>query len=133
MDNPASVPDLTGRGLSVGDAPGQTSNDVALFRLGEAWRALQAELRAQSLTPEAVLAGGVIKPEDLADVVAQAAMRVLRNADGASEESYSIDDYRESRKRDDASQDVYFTAAELRRLTGSAASALPWAGSMKYR
>lgn len=133
MDNPASTTEhLTNRGLVIGGAPGETTQTVALFRLGEAWRALLAELRAMGQTPESILAGGVVTADDFADVVAQAAMRVLRNPDGASEESYSLDDYRESRKRDDTSQDVYFTAAELRRLTGSTAATVPLAGSLKY-
>lgn len=132
MNNPATTDGLIGRGLIIGDDAGQTPSVVAEFRLGEAWRSLQAEMRRIPVDLAAAVAAGSITIEDIADVVCQAAMRVLRNPDGATEESAAIDDYRESRKVSDPSQDIYFTAAEIRRLTPLTAVQIPNAGSLKY-
>lgn len=132
MDNPAGVAGLTGRGLSIGDAPGQTTTAVANFRLGEAWRALQRELKRIGVDIDAALASNVFTTEDLADVICQAAMRVLGNPAGVTKESGAVDDYSESREYGNVSQDVYFTAAELRRLTPDTVYAAPTAGSFKY-
>lgn len=122
MDNPAKPGDLTNRDYTV------TSNVVAQTRLDEAWRALRRE---RSLAPlEARITSGDLDVADVVDVVCAAALRVLRNPEGVEEESGSIDDYRESQKRADATQDMYFTAAELRRLAPDLP--VPTAGSFKY-
>ena len=57
---------------------------------------------------------------------------MLRNPEGVEEESGAIDDYRESWKRSDSSADIYFTAAELRRLQPTVVAPTGFAGSMKY-
>lgn len=123
MDNPATTAALTARGyvLTSGDPVPQT-------RLDEAWRALQAELRVLGTTVDAAIASGWATADDLVDVVAAAALRVLRNPEGIEEESAGLDDYRESRKRSNPTEDVYFTSAELRRLTPPTLTA----GSFKY-
>ena len=119
MENPATTAALTDRGYALpeGSSAPQT-------RLDEAWRALQREVRSL----ESSLASGWIDSEDLVDVVAAAALRVLDNPEGIEEESGSIDDWRESRRRANATRDIYFTAAELRRLTPP----VPTAGSIPY-
>lgn len=119
MDNPASTTDLTNRGYVI--PPG---SPVAQTRLDEAWRALQGEVK----TVVASIQSGWVSAEAVADVVASAALRVLRNPEGIEEESEAVDDYRGSRRRADATEDVYFTAAELRRLT----QPIPTAGSFPY-
>lgn len=118
MQNPAGIADLLGRGYK-GDAA------VGRVRLDEAWRALQLEVR----TLETSISLGLLTTAAIADVVTAAAMRVLRNDDGTEEESVAVDDWRETRKVADATKDVYFTAAELRRLQPVAA---PTSGSVKY-
>lgn len=118
MDNPADLSDLTGRGYTGDDGVGQV-------RLDEAWRALLLEVP----TIPASVASGILDPLAVADIIASAAMRVLRNPDGVKEAGGAVDDYRESRTYSDASQDVYFTAAELRRLR---IMPVPTSGSIKY-
>lgn len=123
MDNPAAPAALTARGYS-----GPASTEVQQTRLDEAWRALQRERGLPGLV--ARIQSGELPVENVVDVVAAAALRVLRNPEGFEEESGSIDDYRESSKRADATEDIYFTAAEIRRLqpTGPVLTA----GSFKY-
>ena len=118
MDNPARLADLKGRGY-------KKSPQVGQVRLDEAWRALLLEVP----TIPASVSKGLLDPKAVADVVASAAMRVLRNEDGVESESGSVDDYQETRKYTDASQDTYFTSAELRRMR---VMPTPTAGSIKY-
>lgn len=132
MQNPGTEAGLIGRGIKIGTGLGETPQAVAQFRLDEAWRALQAELRVLGVDPAIEVAASRITLDDLADVVCQAVMRVLRNPDGTESEAAQIDDYSESRKHGDTSQDLYFTAAELRRLLPSITVATPNAGSLKY-
>lgn len=120
MENPATAP-ITGY-----DGPATVEEQQ--YWLDVAWRQLQREDR----TIVARIQAGEIDAATVADVVTAAARRVLRNPEGHQQESGSIDDYSESFTRADATQDVYFTAAELRRL----APDNPWvggfAGSVKY-
>jgi hypothetical protein len=118
MENPAKPADLVSRGYaSVNETVEQT-------RLDEAWRALIAEIPSipARMQASSLDTGLVI------DVVAAAALRVLRNPEGRVKGAGSIDDYREEWDLADSSNDTYFTSAELRRL------ALPQtaAGSMRY-
>lgn len=121
MDNPASAPIPA----YAGDA---TPADQQHW-LDVAWRQLQREDR--SLVGR--LQAGTIDAETVADVVTAAARRVLRNPDGRESESGGVDDYTEAWKNADATEDVYFTAAELRRLLPDEAAVLNgWSGSVKY-
>lgn len=105
MDNPADP----------GDArlTAYAGNGALQAWLDASWRALQRELPAIV----AWIQAGAVSEADAGDVVISAALRVLRNETGAEEESTAIDDYNERTKFADASLDVYFTAAELRRLS----------------
>lgn len=120
MNNPAAKTDarLT---AYAGDPALQTWLDAS-------WRALQSELPGLVSSIET----GDVTPLAAADVVVAGALRVLRNPDGAESTNYGIDDYREDVKHTDATQDVYFTAAELRRLSPNSAVAGQWSGSVKY-
>lgn len=124
MDNPATTAHLVARGYTP--TPGSNAPQT---RLDEAWRALQREQQLPGLV--ARIQSGDLPVPDVIDVVAAAALRVLRNADGVREESTAIDDYRETRRHADASLDLYFTAAEIRRLM-PATTYIPTAGSFKY-
>lgn len=131
MDNPANPSDLTNR-----DYAGPASTQVQQTRLDEVWRALRRERFSDGLLVGPSLDArvgtvGDITVDDVVDVVCSATLRVLRNPDGAKQESGSVDDYQESRTLVDASLDVYFTAAELRRLAPEV-TAVPTAGSFKY-
>lgn len=131
MDNPAQVSDLTDRGYT-----GPATATVQQTRLAEAWRALRRERFADGLLVGPSLdvrvdVTGDITTDDVIDVVCSAAVRVLRNPEGATQDSGSLDDYQESRTLADASIDVYFTAAELRRLAPEVITA-PTGGSFKY-
>lgn len=114
MENPASVTDLQARWhpnpLDDADAAA-----VAQTRLDEAWRALQREL------PNVVarVESDALDVQDVIDVLSAAALRILRNPEGHTQGSVSIDDYSETWKADEqaASIDLYFTRAELRRLS----------------
>ena len=119
MQNPASPTDLSDRGYAVADNP-----TVAQTRLDEAWRALVAEIPSLP----ARLVAGTVDTKTVIDVVASAALRVLRNPDGYKRTTGAIDDYREEWELADSTQDVYFTSAELRRLAPPVAGA----GSMAY-
>ena len=129
MDNPANVtPDLVGRGWS---ATADQTAEVAQTWLDVAWRALQCEPEVPSLVER--ITSGDLAVADVIDVVAAAALRVLRNPEGKLSEDFSIDDYREGWKQTDATQDVYFTAAEKRRLMLVVTAVnVGWTGSMKY-
>lgn len=117
-DNPATVGDLASRGYTGTGPEGQT-------RLDEAWRALRGEV--PSLLTR--MASGEVDEGMVVDVIAAAALRVLRNPEGYVEGAGAIDDYREDWKRRDATQDMYFTAAELRRVSPPT---FQNAGSFKY-
>lgn len=119
MDNPAQADDVR---LEKYAAAG----DLLQVRLDEVWRALQLEIPSLVSRIEA----GQILAAAAGDVVIAATLRVLRNPDGADEESTSIDDYVERVKRANATDDVYFTAAERRRLSPEAVSY--GAGSFPY-
>lgn len=124
MASLATPADLTARGYD-----GTASEEVQQTRLDEAWRALQREPELPGLV--ARMESGELPLESVVDVIAAAALRVLRNPEGFTDESGGIDDYRESFKRADATQDIYFTAAEVRRLK-PVESYIPTAGSFKY-
>lgn len=130
LPNPAQPSDLADRGYT-----GSATSTVQQTRLDEAWRALRRERFADGLRvgPSIDARAGTddLSVDDLIDVVCQAAMRVLRNPEGAKQESGTLDDYTESQTLADASLDVYFTAAELRRLEPEVIAA-PTAGSFKY-
>lgn len=89
------------------------AGDLLQARLDEVWRQLQLEIpslvgRIQSGQVPALAAG---------DVVIAATLRIFDNPGGVEEESASIDDYVERVKRANPTADVYFTAAEVRRLS----------------
>lgn len=121
MRNPALLRDLAARGYSVPEEPAAI---VEQTRLDEAWRALVAEIPSIPTR----IAAGMLEEEVVVDTVVRAALRVLRNPEGVERTDYAIDDYREGRTLANATDDVYFTAAELRRLE------LPevTGGSMRY-
>lgn len=120
MGNPAVLP-------IVGYA-GTASDTVQAYWLEAAWRALQREDRTLADRVDS----GELDAETAADVVYAAARRVLRNPEGLKSESGAIDDYTESWQRADATEDLYFTAAELRRVRASDAYPSGFAGSIKY-
>lgn len=120
MDNPATLPIV---GYS-----GTATTEVQQYWLDAAWRALQRE--DQGLV--ARITAGDLDAETAADVVYAAARRVLRNPDGVETEAGGVDDYTESWKLADATEDLYFTAAELRRLLPIDSTAVGFAGSIKY-
>ncbi|UUW88397.1 hypothetical protein [Pimelobacter simplex] len=125
MDNPATPDDLTARGYT-----GPATTRVQQTRLDEAWRALQRERELPGLV--ARIDSGELDEELVVDVIAAAALRVLRNPEGTESESGAIDDYQESVKYADPTQDVYFTAAEIRRLQPAVVVPSGYVGSMKY-
>ncbi|WP_426243695.1 hypothetical protein [Nocardioides sp. LHG3406-4] len=122
MENPATSRDLADR-----DYSGPASETAQQVRLDEAWRALQLESPGIAARVEA----GELPPEAVVDIVCAATLRVLRNPDGHESGAAAIDDYTESWKLRDATEDLYFTAAELRRLAPAYSSAA-FIGSMKY-
>lgn len=122
MDNPAHSGHLKALGY-------QGDIDVAQAWLDAAWRALCREVPSV----ETRIAAAELEVAVVIDVVAAAALRVLRNPEGVESDSGAIDDYQEARKHADATQDVYFTAAELRRLQPADAAFLSgFSGSVKY-
>lgn len=125
MDNPAAPAALSGRGYT-GPAP----LEVQQTRLDEVWRALQRERELPDLV--ARIESEDLPVDNVVDVIAAAALRVLRNPEGVEEANNAIDDYRESWKRADATEDIYFTAAEIRRLKPADDAYVPTAGSFKY-
>lgn len=120
MDNPAIAP--------IVGYDGPAPEDVQQYWLDVAWRALQGEDRSLVANIEA----GKIDVAMVRDVVTAAARRVLRNPDGNVSEDFAIDDYRESWKKSDSTEDIYFTAAELRRLRPEEPVITGWSGSMGY-
>lgn len=120
MKNPASAP--------IQGYTGPADNALQQYWLDVAWRQLQREDR----TLVDRIESGDIDAPTVADVVTAAARRVLRNPDGHLEATAAIDDYREGWKVADATEDVYFTAAELRRLTPASIGSTASAGSMKF-
>jgi hypothetical protein len=121
MQNPATTP--------IVGYEGSADVDAQQHWLDVAWRALQAEvpdLVTRAADDETLLALA-------ADVVTAAARRVLRNPDGVKQEAGGIDTWSESRSYSDETQDVYFTAAELRRVTSTAQMSSDFAGSIPYR
>ncbi|AIY15840.1 hypothetical protein GUY44_07420 [Pimelobacter simplex] len=121
MNNPASAP--------IPGYTGSADDELQQYWLDVAWRQLQREDRGLVGRIEA----GQIDATTVADVVTAAARRVLRNPEGRESESGSIDDYQEAWKKADATEDIYFTAAELRRLQSADAAVLNgWSGSIKY-
>lgn len=124
MPNPALPSDLADR-----DYTGTASERAQQTRLDEAWRALRHEVG----NLEARLDAGLVESADVVDVLCAAVLRVLRNPEGFEKESRSIDDYSESMERADASADLYFTAAELRRLRGTPINGpVQFSGSLRY-
>lgn len=120
MQNPATAP--------IVGYTGPADTTVQQYWLDVAWRALQGE----DAGLVARVTAGTIDAATAADVVTAAARRVLRNPEGVESESGAIDDYTESWKNRDASEDIYFTAAEHRRLQGAAVASSDWVGSIKY-
>lgn len=111
--NPATVDDLRLRWHpSPLDDPEQEL--VAATRLGEAWRALLREDASVATRMDA----GDLDLEVVVDVVTSAALRVLRNPENHAEGSVRLDDYAETWKANPSTvtSDLYFTAAELRRV-----------------
>lgn len=128
MENPASTSDLEAFGYE-----GPAVEAVQQRWLDAAWRALRRDLRRLGVDVVAELEGDELEEADVVDVVTAAALRVLRNPDGVKKDSGALDDYQESREFADDSQDIYFTAAELRRLQPPDPGASSgWSGSVKY-
>ena len=117
MVNPATPDDLAAR-WHPNPLADPAAYSVAATRLDEAWRALRSEVR----TIQADIDSGAVDVDVVVDVLASAALRVLRNPEGYSSVTGSIDDYTESWKLDLAatSSDLYFTRAELRRVSPAA-------------
>lgn len=115
MANPAILSDLQARWPFPYALPAS-----AEMTLNAAWRALQAEAGLSDLADR--LAAGQIDPDLVVDVITAAALRVLQNPEGVVTESKTIDDRTKSitRDKDAVSTDLYFTAAELRRLRRTA-------------
>jgi hypothetical protein len=121
MDNPASAP--------IPGYDGNASTEIQQYWLDVAWRQLQREDR--SLVGR--ITSGDIDQATVDDVITAAARRVLRNPDGRKSENISLDDYSESWTTADPTEDLYFTAAELRRLQPATDAILDgWSGSARY-
>lgn len=114
MQNPATLEDLKSRWHPNPLADAEMI-EVAYTRLDEAWRALQDELPGLVSRIQA----GQQASDRVVDVVCSAALRVLRNPEGFTRGSASIDDASETWESDPStlSNDLYFTTAELRRLS----------------
>lgn len=125
MENPAQPQNLTARGYS-----GPASTEVQQEWLDVSFRALRRELRVLGVDIDAD--PSPVAVDDLTDVIVSATLRILRNPDGVEQESGGVDDYTESRTLRDATEDVYFTAAELRGLIPLTAISGEWSGSVKY-
>lgn len=119
METPASTADLQARWHPnpLTDAAAKKNAQV---KLDEAWRALQGELPGVA----ARVTAGTLDNETVVDVLCSAVLRQLRNPDGYVKGSVSIDDRTKTWELpgDGTSADLYFTAAELRRLTPTAKS-----------
>lgn len=127
MGNPAIASDAAARGYVT---PAGVTETVVQTRLDEAWRALHFEEGLRAL--DSLIESEQVDVDLVVDVVWAAAVRVLRNPEGTSDESSALDDYSESWKRADSTQDLYFTAAELRRLRPDSLLGENFAGSFKY-
>ena len=112
MGNPATVDDLEKLWRPLIDQP---ERERVQARLDRTWRALLAELPGL----EARIASGEVTAEPAADVVIDASLRVLNNPEGLMTFDESIDDYKRGGTYSERSlsNDLYFTAAELRRLS----------------
>lgn len=114
MENPATLGDLRDR-WHPNPLDDSDAENVAAIRLDEAWRALQGEL------PGLVqrIASGMQETGAVVDVICSAALRVLRNPEGYTDGTISVDDFSKAWKyaAEQVSNDLYFTAAELRRLS----------------
>lgn len=122
MDNPATAP--------IPAYNGPTSTEDQQYWLDVAWRSLLTEEGLGDLV--ARIEANELDETTVADVVTAAARRVLRNPDGNQAEAGSIDDYQESWKKADSTEDVYFTSAELRRLKPVDQWVGGFSGSVKY-
>lgn len=123
MQNPTVVADYTKRGYTS-----NATDAVVQEKLNATWRALVSPDDGVPDLPARIAAGSV-DVELVKDVVSAATDRVLRNPEGYTEGGEAIDDFRADWKRGDASTDLYFTSAELRRV-GKVASTFS-AGSLK--
>lgn len=106
--NPAIPQDLANRGYAIASDP-----VVEQTRLDEVWRALSAEVPGLRARIDA----GTLSNDLVVDIICSATLRVLRNPEGRESNELAIDDYREGWKLANSTEDIYFTAAELRRLT----------------
>lgn len=120
MGNPAMPP--------IGGYDGPADSGTQQYWLDVAWRALQAEIPGIATRVD----NGDIDSDTVADVVTAAARRALRNPGGVEQETLRIDDWSESAKFADTSDDIYFTRAELRRLHAGTGEPVQWSGSVKY-
>lgn len=122
MENPATAP--------VQAYSGPSTVETQQYWLDVAWRSLLTEDDLGDLV--ARIQANEVDKDTVADVVNAAARRALRNPEGNESEAGSIDDYQESWKKADATEDIYFTSAELRRLTPPSTWVGGFAGSVKY-
>lgn len=110
MATPAEVSDLQARWPFPGSVP-----STGQIKLDEAWRLLQQSVPS---VPSRI-ADASLDEEIVVDVLCSAVLRVLDNPSGYVEESVAIDDRTKTVKRDPErfSNDLYFTASELRRVS----------------
>ncbi|WP_394289502.1 hypothetical protein [Microbacterium sp.] len=127
MDNPAGHADLEALGYDGGKTAA-----VQERWLGVAWRALQHEPGVPDIP--AAIEAGTLDVDVVIDIICAAALRALNNLDGNVSEDVAIDDYRESWRKAEStvSNDIYFTAAEKRRLTPAWDYGGGYIGSIKY-
>ena len=127
MDTPTTAAAV--RDAYFQDIPEGVSDVRLQTWLDVAWRALQGE----DPTLVARIESGAQDTQTVIDVIIAATLRVLRNPGGLEGEDFAVDDYRESRKYSDATLDVYFTAAERRRLgVTDDEDRTGWSGSLAY-
>ena len=121
MESPVTHADL---------APYGYTTQVALYDslIGRAWRALLAEV--PSLVDN--IEQGLVSADTAGDAVIAAVLRVLRNPEGVKAVSGSLDDYTERTDYAASSDDIFFTAAERRRLTPAATGGQHRSGSLQY-
>ena len=121
MESPVTPADL---------APYGFTSDVGQYDalIARAWRALQAEIPTLVDSIES----GAVSAALAGDVVLAAVLRILRNPEGVRSISGSLDDYTERTDFASTSDDLFFTAAERRRLTPAATGAQHWSGSLPY-
>ena len=127
MDTPTTAAAV--RDKYFEDIPEGVSDVRLQTWLDVAWRALQGE----DPTLVARIESGAQDTQTVIDVIIAATLRVLRHPGGLEGEDFAVDDYRESRKYTDATLDVYFTAAERRRLgVTDDEDRTGWSGSLAY-